>query len=75
MTTPGRIDEIRHEMEQDPELAQALRDTMLRSSPLGWRPRGRLRWRSIPTRGHRHPPTWIRSSHVNLEGASPFSDD
>ena len=29
MTTPGRIDEILHEMEQDPELAQALRDTIL----------------------------------------------
>ena len=29
MTTPSRIDEILHEMEQDPELAQALRDTIL----------------------------------------------
>ena len=29
MTTPGRISEILHEMEQDPELAQALRDTIL----------------------------------------------
>ena len=29
MTTPSRINEILHEMEQDPELAQALRDTIL----------------------------------------------
>ena len=29
MTTLGRIEEILHEMEQDPELAQALRDTIL----------------------------------------------
>ena len=29
MTTPSRIDEILHEMEQDPELAQALRNTIL----------------------------------------------
>ena len=29
MTTPGRIEEILHEMEQDPELARALRDTIL----------------------------------------------
>ena len=29
MTTPSRIDEILHEMEQDPALAQALRDTIL----------------------------------------------
>ena len=29
MTTPSRIDEILHEMEQDPELAQALRDRVL----------------------------------------------
>jgi hypothetical protein len=29
MTTPSRIDEILHEMEQDPELAQALRDSIL----------------------------------------------
>ena len=29
MTTPSRIEEILHEMEQDPELAQALRDTIL----------------------------------------------
>ena len=29
MTTPSRIDEILHEMEQDPQLAQALRDTIL----------------------------------------------
>ena len=29
MTTPSRIDGILHEMEQDPELAQALRDTIL----------------------------------------------
>ena len=29
MTTPGRIEEILHEMEHDPELAQALRDTIL----------------------------------------------
>ena len=29
MTTPGRISEILHEMEQDSELAQALRDTIL----------------------------------------------
>ena len=29
MTTPGRISEILHEMEQDPELAQARRDTIL----------------------------------------------
>ena len=31
MTTPSRIDEILHEMEQDPELAQALRDQLLYS--------------------------------------------
>ena len=29
MTTPSRIEEILHEMEQDPELARALRDTIL----------------------------------------------
>lgn len=29
MTTPSRISEILHEMEQDPELAQALKDTIL----------------------------------------------
>jgi hypothetical protein len=29
VTTPSRIEEILHEMEQDPELAQALRDTIL----------------------------------------------
>ena len=29
MTTPSRINEILHEMEQDPELARALRDTIL----------------------------------------------
>ena len=29
MITPSRINEILHEMEQDPELAQALRDTIL----------------------------------------------
>ena len=29
MTTPSRINEILHEMEQDPELAQALRDRVL----------------------------------------------
>ena len=29
MTTPSRINEILREMEQDPELAQALRDTIL----------------------------------------------
>ena len=29
MTTPGGISEILHEMEQDSELAQALRDTIL----------------------------------------------
>ena len=29
MTTPGRIDEILHEMELDPELAQALRERIL----------------------------------------------
>ena len=29
MTTPSRIDEILHEMEQDPELAQALRERIL----------------------------------------------
>ena len=29
MATPSRINEILHEMEQDPELAQALRDTIL----------------------------------------------
>ena len=29
MTTPSRINEILHEMEQDPDLAQALRDRVL----------------------------------------------